>query len=292
MHTANHYYGHAHVFADYVGIPFPTMIDGYLQHGWNLHDGFAVGTNHVPGTKMYVWAESVLRRGWAMGRRNYHVIGSAWAYLLALQEAEHRVPEPAERSGTIFYPFHGWEAQEVLGDHQAMLRRLQEVETGPLTVCLYWVEYDNPAIRDVYERAGCRVITHGQRGFAYQGTDEKFLWKQYAELRAHERIVSNRLGSAILYGASVGCEVGVYGDPMVLAGEDPVYGGIERQRRAWPELHQEFVPREFVEPLAYAELGIRHVREPAEILELFGWTRVRSPKLQDQGPTDREKGAA
>src|SRR4051794_33953203 len=43
VHTANHYYGHAHLFADYVGIPFPIMLDGYLQHGWNLHDGFAVG---------------------------------------------------------------------------------------------------------------------------------------------------------------------------------------------------------------------------------------------------------
>ncbi|HEX4189376.1 MAG TPA: hypothetical protein VHZ06_00165 [Marmoricola sp.] len=278
MHTANHYYGHAHLFADYVGIPFPVIIDGYLQHGWNLHDGFAVGTGFVPGAKLFVWSESVLRRGWAMGRRNYHVIGSAWAYLLEMEAAAAAVampaPDPAtERSGTIFYPFHGWEGQEVAGDHAAMLRRLQEVETEPLTVCLYWVEHRNDAIRAVYEDAGCRVITHGMRGFAYQGTDRDFLRKQYRELSTHKRVVSNRLGSAILYGASVGCEVGVYGDPMILENEDPVYGGIERQKRNWPELHQEFVPRDCVEPLAEAELGLRQVREPAEIMSLFGWTR-------------------
>jgi len=273
VHTANHYYGHAHLFADYAGIPFPVMLDGYLQHGWNLHDGFAVGTHFVPGAKLFVWSDSVLRRGWAMGRRNYHVIGSAWAYLLEMERAKPTLPRPAERSGTIFYPFHGWEAQEVTGDHESMLRQLQEVEEGPLTVCLYWVEHRNPAIREVYERAGCRVITHGMRGFAYKGTDPDFLRKQYTELCAHERVVSNRLGSAILYGASVGCGVGVYGDPMVLEGEDPVYGGIERQKRNWPELHQEHVPRELVDPLAEAELGLRHVREPAEILDLFRWTR-------------------
>jgi hypothetical protein len=273
VHTANHYYGHAHLFADYVGIPFPVMLDGYLQHGWNLHDGFAVGTSFVPGANLFVWSDSVMRRGWAMGRRNYHVIGSAWAYLLEMERAAPQIAVPEKREGTIFYPFHGWEAQEVTGDHEAMLRQLQEVESGPLTVCLYWVEYGNAAIREVYERAGCRVITHGMRGFAYMGTDPDFLRKQYAELRAHERVVSNRLGSAILYGASVGCEVGVYGDPMILENEDPVYGGIERQKRNWPELHQEVVPRAYVEPLAAEELGLRHVREPAEIMDLFCWTR-------------------
>lgn len=280
MHTANHYYGHAHVFADHVDIPFPVMIWGYLQHGWNLHDGFALGTEFVPGAPLLVWSDSVLRRGWAMGRRDYEVIGSAWAYLLTRAE---RGPLPqlraypdaptGEREGTIFYPFHGWEGQEVVGDHAAMLRRLREVEEGPITTCLYWMDYDNAEIRRVYEEGGCRVITHGLRGFAHRGTDRLFLYKQYAELRAHRRVVSNRLGSAILYGASVGCEVGVYGDPMVLAGEHSVYGGIERQQRNWPELHQEHVPRALAEEVARDELGLRHVRTPAEIMEAFRWTR-------------------
>jgi hypothetical protein len=143
----------------------------------------------------------------------------------------------------------------------------------PLTVCLYWNEFKNPAIRHVYERGGCRVITHGLRGFAYRGTDVFFLHKQLQELRSHERVVSNRLSSAILYGASVGCDVGVYGDPMLLAGEHAVYGGVERQKRMWPELHQPFVPREEVVDLARTELGLNHVRTPAEIMAAFRWTR-------------------
>ena len=94
MHVANHYYGHAHIFARYAGIGFPIMIDGYLQHGWNLHDGFAVGTDYVPGTRLFVWSDSVLRRGWAMGRRNYQVIGSAWAYLLELEGYRSAAADP------------------------------------------------------------------------------------------------------------------------------------------------------------------------------------------------------
>jgi len=155
MHAANHFYGHAQVFAGYAGVEFPALIDGYLQHGWNLHDGLAVGTDVVPGTHLFVWSEAVARRGWAMGRRGYHVIGSAWAYLLASEAGRDTASH--ERQGNIFYPFHGWEGQEVTGDHRLMLARLQEVETGPITVCLYWLEHREPAIRAVYEDAGCRV---------------------------------------------------------------------------------------------------------------------------------------
>lgn len=280
MHTANHYYGHAHVFADYVDIPFPPMIWGYLQHGWNMHDGFAVGTGFQPGAARLIWSDAVLRRGWGMGQRNYAVIGSAWSYLLELVEQgrtgdnlEDWTP-PEERKGTIFYPFHGWEAQPIIGDHHRMLDQLREVEGDEdITVCLYWTEHRIPEIRQAYEERGCRVITHGMRGFAFRGTETRFLWKQYAELMSHRRVVSNRMSSAVLYGASVGCDVGVYGDPMLLSGEHSVYGGIERQRRNWPEFHQEFVPRHYADEVATEELGSRHVRTPAEIMDLFRWTR-------------------
>lgn len=271
MHVANHYYGHAHIFSRYTGLGWvPPMIWGYLQHGWNIHDGFAVGTEFQPGVRKFVWSDAVLRRGWAMGQRDYHVIGSAWGYLLEVRKDE---PAPAKREGTIFYPFHGWEGQKVLGDHRDLLRTLQEVETGPLTVCLYWTEHRDESIRRIYEDAGCRVITHGQRGYAYRGTTRRFLDNQLEELRAHERVVSNRLGSAILYGASVGCEVGVYGDPMVLENDHAVYGGLERQRRNWPDLYGEKVDRDIAAEIAHVELGLDKLRSPGEIMDLFGWTR-------------------
>jgi len=267
MHPANHFYGHAHIMADYAGLGQPFTMLGYLQHGWNLHDGFAVGTHFTPGVGLFVWTDSVMRRGWALGRRNYHPMGAAWCYLLELEPE----PEPRPRHGTIFYPFHGWEGQEVVGDHARMLTRLREVEAGPLTVCLYWNEFENEAVRRVYEDGGCRVISHGERGYAYRGTDPQFLRRQLSELRSHQRVVSNRLSSAILYGASVGCEVGVYGDPMLLSGEHPAYGGIERMRRLWPELHQERVPQALAESFATEELGSRYLRGPDELRDLFGW---------------------
>ncbi|YAL82537.1 hypothetical protein ACMYYO_11460 [Dermacoccaceae bacterium W4C1] len=272
MHHANHFYGHAHVMARYCGLSDVPRIWGYLQHGWNTYDGFAVGTQFAPGYPRFVWSEAVARRGWSLGLRDYRVVASPWAYLLKLNDVGPDSPDDEGREGTIVYPFHGWEQQNIIGSHDAYVRELKEMEGDvPITVCLYWNEYQDPAVREAYESAGLRVISHGYRGYLWQDTDVHFLDKQLAELRRHKRVVSNRLGSALLYGASVGCEVGVYGDPMILEAERAALGGREKQIRLFPEWHQPFVPRDYMRQLAITELGLDAMLGVQEVLETFGW---------------------
>lgn len=272
MHHTNHYYGHAHLMARYAGLadwPHPPRIWGYLQHGWNLHHGFDPAADLVPGLPKFVWSERPRDVGHRLGLRDYHVIGAPWAYLLAL-EPELGAAE-AEQRGTIFYPFHGWERQSLVGDHRRLAAVIRDHESGPVTICLYWLEYRQPGTREAYERAGFRVITHGRRGSWRRGTDVCFLHRQLAELRRHRRVASNRLSTAVLYGASIGRETGVYGDPMRLVDEADLFGGVARLRREWPEMHAPAVPREVATEVARDELGLDRRREPGEILDLFGW---------------------
>jgi len=272
MHHANHFYGHAHIMSQYAGLPQAQRIWGYLQHGWNILDGFAVGTDFGPGMPKFVWSDSVRRRGHAMGRRNYAVVGAPWMYLLELEpELRKQAPDAA---GTIFYPFHGWEGQHVDGSHGALVREIQENEDGPVTICLYWHEYRMPEVRAIYEQAGFEVITHGYRGLHWRDTDHEFLFNQLKELRRHRRVASNRMSSAIFYGASLGLQPGVYGDPMVLQGESPSFGGMARMRRLWPEMHQPYVPMDYARSTTRTELGADRLARPEAIRELFGWTSV------------------
>jgi len=281
VHHANHFYGHADIMARYVGMHRAPTIWGYLQHGWNLHDGFAVGTAFAPGYPKFVWSHSVARRAWATGLRDLVVVGAAFSYLLTLPPpADLPIADPlpgeagygGEPSGAIVYPFHGWEGQNIRGDHTAYAREVREVEGDvPLTVCLYWHEYGDPEVRAAWAGEGFRVITHGGRGHMYRGTDVRFLDKQLAELRRHRRVVSNRLGSALLYGAAVGASIGVYGDPMVLENDHAVLGGMAKQLRLYPELHQPFVPPEHAVAVAEEELGLGRLLPSAEVVHLFGW---------------------
>lgn len=275
MHHTNHYYGHAHLMARYAGLADwrrPPRIWGYLQHGWNVHHGFDPTADLVPGVPKLVWSDGPRVVGHRLGLRDYHVVGAPWAYLLALEPDLGVLPE-SDRSGTIFYPFHGWERQPVTGDHRKLAATIRAHETGPVTVCLYWLEYRLPEVRRAYERAGFRVVTHGRRGGHRRGTDVDFLVDQLTELRRHRRVASNRLSTAVLYGASVGCEVGVYGDPMELAGDDVVPGGADRIRTEWAELHAPVVEPDVAEKVARVELGLDQRRTPAEIIDLFGWQR-------------------
>jgi len=220
--------------------------------------------------------------------RNYQVIGSPWAYLLNLERQEEWEHAQHPREGTIVYPFHGWEQQNIVGSHDGYVEEIKATEDGPVTICLYWNEYRVPEVRRSYERAGFRVISHGYRGHMWQGTDADFLDKQLAELRAHRRVVSNRLGSALFYGASVGCEIGVYGDPMILEAERAVLGGMGRQKRLWPELHQPAVPQDIASELARVELGTDLILSRPELIETLGWRHARRaevgvPPVETQG---------
>ena len=120
------------------------------------------------------------RRAWSLGRRQTYVVGSPWAYLLAMEP-----DDPQRREGTIWYPFHGWEGQHVKGDHKELIARIRDTEPGPVTVCLYWHEHRMRRVRRLYENAGFRVICHGYRGHWWKDTDPLFLDRQLAELRRH-----------------------------------------------------------------------------------------------------------
>jgi hypothetical protein len=140
-----------------------------------------------------------------------------------------------------------------------------------VTVALYWLEYRMPDVRRAYEKAGFRVISHGYRGNKYERGSSEMLLNQLTELRRHRRVVSNRLSSAVLYGASVGCEVGVYGDEMLIENEHPVYGGNARIRRTWPQMHGPDVDPQLSAAFADEELGLSQIVSPSELTEVCGW---------------------
>ncbi|MFW5469386.1 hypothetical protein ACOCJ4_05000 [Knoellia sp. CPCC 206435] len=283
MHHANHFYGHAHIMARYVGLEEPLRIWGYLQHGWNMHDGFAVGTVFAPAYPKLVWSQACVRRGRAAGLRDYRVVGSPWLYLLDLEAQDEWLArpgnQPEQRTGTIVYPFHGWEGQQVVGNHAAYIDEIKRTEGDvPITVCLHWNEFDNPKVRREYEDAGVRVITHGQRGYLWKDTDVAFLYRQLDEMRRHKRVVSNRMSSAVLYAAAAGIEAGVYGDPMALESDHAILGGVGKPRRMWPDMHQVSIPADLARAVADEELGADEILHPEEVIEAFGWTGSMGPR--------------
>lgn len=278
MHHHNHYYGQTHILARYCGLDdeHPPRIRGYLQHGWNVGCGWNPVHEFFDGAWRYVWSDAPRRRGHALGRRNHHVVGAPWLYLMDLEPDLGRVPEQ-EREGTLWFLFHGWEGGglggKVDGDHARLIDEITETETGPVTVSLYYTEYERPEVRRYYEEAGFDVVCFGRRGWNYEGTDRRFLYKQLAAFRRHKRVAANRLCSAVFFGVAAGCQPAVYGDPMALQGDNPVFGGLARIARLWPDMLGKDVDPEVARAITDDELGRAWLMPPAELRMLFDWNR-------------------
>jgi hypothetical protein len=116
------------------------------------------------------------------------------------------------------------------------------------------------------------VICHGYRGGWWKDLDPEFLPRQLAELRRHRRVASNRLCSAVFYGALAGCDTAVYGDPMRLHGERP---GSSRIEQGWAELHGTRVDPEVAHRAAVAELGADRLLPPTELRRMMHWEVAR-----------------
>lgn len=269
MDSSNHWYGHAHVLADYGGLDAanPPPIQGIVQHGWTFVHGYGYGHQPPVGYTRFAWSDVCRRRGQIIGWRDYFVIGAPFLYL------DRLLPDDtAERSGTIWYPFHGTvDYEQVEGDHQRLIDEIKETEDGPVTMCLYYVEYEQPQIRRFYEDAGFRVICHGHRGTKWAGTTSNFLHSQLSELRRHKRVASNRLSTAILYGLATGCEAGVYGDPMDFVGGKPGFLGEELLHAWYPDMYGARLDTGRARAVADAELGADHLLDPDELRVVLGW---------------------
>lgn len=270
MDSSNHWYGHAHIWARYCGLDpaRPPRINGVIQHGWTFVHGFGYGHAPPDGFVKYVWSDKPRRRGQAIGWRDYYVTGAPLLYLMAMEPED---PD-FERAGTIWYPFHaalGFE--QVLGDHRGLIEDIKATESGPVTICLYEIEFADEQIRGLYRDAGFRVICHGARGTYWRGGDTEFLQRQLSELRRHQRVASNRLSTAIFYGIAAGCEPAVYGDPMDLVGVRAGFNGKTLLTRTFRELHGPRIDLAVARRIADDELGVGWLAGPEELKLMLGW---------------------
>ncbi len=269
MDHTNYWYGHANVLARYCGLDPNDVppVRGMLQHGWMFVHGYGYGHYGDWSLRKFVWSDMARKRGVAIEWRNFWVTGAPYLYLLQLE------PEPAvEREGTIWYPFHGTVDYEQLeGSHSRLIEQIRDVEEGPVTICLYYVEYDDPAIRGEYEDAGFRVVCHGRRGNQWKGDDPLFLYRQLAEQRRHKRVASNRLSTAIFYGIAAGCEPAIYGDPMDMDNIKAGFNGTELLPATFPELFGTHPDPEAARSIARRELGADYLASPEELRYLLGW---------------------
>jgi hypothetical protein len=259
-HPDNHFYGHNRALARYAGLEH-ARIRGHLQHGWSTGHGFGARVRQVSWLPLLGWGNRTCDEARAAGLRNVTLIGAPFVYLASTIDRNR--PKPR---GTVVYPFHGTDRQRLTGSHARLAAEIAEREQGPVTVCLYWADRSPDAVA-AYEAHGFTVTSHGRR------EDPGFLERQLDLLRRHDRIVTNRVGSALWYGAHLGLEAEIYGPTFGIAPLEDVDHLLRRFARSeWPELHRGPVDGDRAAELADVELGAERRRAPEELADLLGGT--------------------
>ena len=283
----NHFYGHTAALAAYAGLPRPRHVAGLIQHGWTTVPPIPVNFGDFPdverdGTRrLFVWSHG--SRAWDPARspRPSVALGSPWAYLVSTEAAlkwlagtpgstgrtgghDSRGSQLNNSSRTLIMPLHSTRIVQVRGDQGSLAREYLRTE-GPSTVCLHFEDIHKADIVGSWLEAGHRVVTAGPRH------DPDFLSRILALVLAADRVVSNRLMTPVLYAASLGRDVGVYGDPLSLTGVEA--HGQDAIRSLWPELHGPSLEVGTTTGLARSELGFQHLLGPAELRSALGWTR-------------------
>jgi hypothetical protein len=277
MDIQNHFYGHTAALAGYAGLARPRHVAGLIQHGWTTVPPIPVNFGDFPdvekkGTrKLFVWSHG--SRAWdpAVSPRASFPLGSPWAYLVSTQAARRALAE-TRGSGVLIVPLHSTRIVQVLGDQGSLAQAYLRTE-GPSTVCLHAEDIQKQQIVDSWLDAGHTVVTAGPRH------DPDFLSRILALVLASERVVANRLMTPVLYAASLGRDVGVYGDPLSISGAE--LHGQDAIRSLWPEMHGETLDRGVSTELARRELGFQHLLGPAELRSALGWQgRSAGPAMQ------------
>lgn len=272
VHPPSRLYGHDLILRRYAGVRVPYPIPGMLQHGWMLGYGESVG--RAPSeteieSPHFVWSRSNLEACREWGVPSVTAIGAPLLYLPPEAAVEER------RGALLVFPFHIWEraafSEDAVPLHQRYLDQLQPLRTvfESITICLYWMQYEQPDIRQVFLNRGLQVTSLGHRD-----NNPFFLWRFRELVGEYEYVTSNHYSTAIFYALHLGRKAFVYGPPFGMIEGDrevPVAQIQNVMLRRYPQLLWSGFRDTCHAEIAAEELGLEFQRSPGQLRELFEW---------------------
>ncbi|TRZ87990.1 MAG: hypothetical protein D4R83_01155 [Streptomycetaceae bacterium] len=266
-------FGNLFIMNEYAQVPIGTKILGRLQHGSvPLSVAKAGYNNNLHST--YVWNFEAEKFANTLGWQNFHTVGAPWIYLLELQKSmglnqtlvdtcENRpIDELWIYANHSNYIDDGFES-----GLDSFLSAASQSNASEKLILLFWYDYIklSPDIRSRYPQL--RIITLGDR--AKCSTANAHLFQLHGILTRTKSVVIDFPGTPFFYALSVGCKV------IWLKNSNFASGLVEANLIESGELVKAMT-EEVVEPSQYRQLvcdnlGLDHIKSPAEIRRLFHW---------------------
>lgn len=145
------------------------------------------------------------------GYTKVFAIGAPWSHLLKKQMIDPRsIKVPGEvNKRLLFFPRHS--APGITIEHNIKLDYVAKVTgASEITVCLFWLDFIDPAIRNFYEKYGCKLVCVGYRGssgfetpWAPIGGRTLFLPRILELIEAHDLVAVDEVSTSFWYALSL-----------------------------------------------------------------------------------------
>ena len=158
-------YGHREILINFANLNAKSMIKGSVEHGWALDSGRGI-RKITGGRYLYLsWSHARISRSEIFDKTTV-AIGAPFIY--AHKEVESSLQKFLDKYGSegsriLFFPVHGNEFSQQNPESQIALFR-DKYDPREASVCLYWVEFINPAIYNLYKQAGFKILCAGFSG--------------------------------------------------------------------------------------------------------------------------------
>jgi hypothetical protein len=198
---ANGFYGHDGIIRAYAGIPSNHWLPCVIPHGAAAWYDDYVWEVEVENPLPQIWCpiphrQESYRR--VVGTTKT-IVPSASPYLYMKELAKPHLPN-FDRRGTLAFPSHSTHHIQTDADYEGLAATLAALppEFHPVTVCLYWRDFNLGRARP-YLKRGLRVVSAGHI------FDPRFLFRLHILCSQHRYATGNDRGSHIVFSISSGC---------------------------------------------------------------------------------------
>jgi hypothetical protein len=137
--------------------------------------------------------------------------GAPWSHLLKNLKIDPRAIKVSskEKNRLLFFPRHS--APGLTVEHNIKLDQVAKLAgASEITVCLFWLDFIDPAIRNFYEKYGCKLVCVGYRGssgfetpWAPIGGRTLFLPRILELMESHDLIAVDEVSTSFWYALSL-----------------------------------------------------------------------------------------
>lgn len=270
----NRYYGHLDALKNYCNKKYTFGIPGLLQHGWTLGPGIYPSISQDLEYNFFVWNIRNYNIATELGYNNVIPIGSPFLYLPFHQITETNQNE--KNNNLLVFPHHAWEKEGFLDPiafFKDYVEDLKKIKTNfdNVVACLYFMEYKNMAIRELFEKNNIRTITMGYRN------NQNFLLNIVSTMNEFEYISSNTISTAIFYGLYMDKKVFIYGSRPDKSKTNwnsetvKLFENLQSIYEKYYYLNWEYFDDKTHIEIGKIELGHHYKKTIDELKKIFGW---------------------